>query len=72
MSVKFETIKAGEKLYHITKDRWLGWDYWIVLVKSVDLEKRTAIISWNCNPEREVDDQYFKRSCIRRQPKKGK
>jgi hypothetical protein len=70
MSVKFETLKAGDVLYDVTRERWSGWSYWLVKVKAVDFAKRTAIISWNNNPDREVNDRYFKKARIRRKPKR--
>lgn len=55
MSVRFDTVRAGDVLYdvrrepmgHVKMSRW-GW--YRVEVESVDHEKGEAMCSWNGNP----------------------
>lgn len=61
----FERVKAGDVLYDVHREKMgnttmsrLGC--WVVRVLSVDYEKKTARISWNDNPVREVTWRYFK------------
>lgn len=76
MSVKFSTVKAGDKLYDVhseqmgnTTMRRMGW--WPIRVISVDHEARTAMVSWNGNPARRWFARDFEKSNVRRSiPKK--
>lgn len=57
MAVRFETVKAGDVLYDVHREKMghttmsrLGW--WRVVVKSIDHAKGVAWCSWNGNPPR--------------------
>ena len=56
MAIKFERIEPGMELLDIHRER-MGhttmseWGLWKVRVISVDRAKRTAVVSWNSNPE---------------------
>lgn len=73
MSVKFETIKAGDRLFDVRRatgrDRWLGgskWSTWTLEVLEVDVEKSRALVSWNTNRPEWKPAKYFAQSNIRR------
>lgn len=53
--MKFEKIKAGDRLYDVHSERAGNTTIrrqgvWDVRVISVNPEKRTAVVSWNGNP----------------------
>lgn len=63
-------LKPGDILYEVRREKMgnvnmyrTGW--WEVKIISVDLEKRTAEVSWNGNPPRtflEIDIKPLRRS----------
>lgn len=60
MAIKFEKIEPGMTLLDIHREKMGNttmseWGLWKVLVVSVDREKRTALVSWNHNPQRTWD-----------------
>jgi hypothetical protein len=67
---KFETIKDGDTLYDITKDRWHGWTYWIVRVITVHPESRSALVSWNMNAPKEMGEHSLAK--LQRKPRAKK
>ncbi len=57
MTIKFDKIKPGMKLYDGRKRKpneylWSKrkWVYWVVHIKEVDYVNRTVVASWNSNP----------------------
>lgn len=66
MAVKFETIKAGDVLYDVHREKMgnttmSAWGWWRVRVISIDHEKRVAKVSWNTNPPQVKGPSYFAR-----------
>ena len=56
MAIKFEKITPGMTLFDIHRERagnttMTRLGCWEVKVRSVDAEKRTAVVSWNGNRE---------------------
>jgi len=56
MSIKFEKIEAGMKLFDVRKNTRPGiscntnkWNTWPVRIVEVDAEKRKVLASWNGN-----------------------
>ncbi len=73
MSVKFETVKAGDRLYDCHSERaghttMRRMGVWPVYVKEIDTENRRALVSWNGNPAEWKSASYFAGSNIRRCP----
>lgn len=73
--VSFDKIKVGDVLYDVhrttmgnTKMSRLGW--WEVRVFSIDAKNRTAVVSWNGNPQRMYNERSIKR--LRRSKPKEK
>ena len=74
MAVKFETVKAGDRLWDCRMQRMGNTTMrkmgaWPVDVVSVDHEKGEAVVRWNCNAAKKVERDYFK--SLRRTPAKG-
>jgi hypothetical protein len=72
MSVKFETVKAGDVLYDVHGERMGNTTMrrkgvWKVRVLSVEADH--AVVSWNGNPPRKYWPRDFK-SLRRSEPKK--
>lgn len=66
MTIKFEKIAPGMILLDIHREKMGNttmseWGLWKVLVVSVDREKRTALVSWNHNPQRTWDARRLER-----------
>lgn len=73
MSVSFDTLKPGERLYDCHRHRMGSttmqvMGVWYVQVIEVNPSKREALISWNMNPEKWVGESYFRQPAIRRFP----
>jgi len=71
VTVKFETLKAGEVLYDCHNEllgntMCRGMSVWTIVVKSID--GNAAWVSWNGNPDRRESRHYFEQSRIRRAP----
>jgi hypothetical protein len=71
VTVKFETLKAGDVLYDCHNEllgntMCRGMSVWIIVVKSID--GNAAWVSWNGNPDRRESRHYFAQSRIRRAP----
>lgn len=47
--MKFEKIKPGMRLYDVRRFHNGEWEWWPVIVKEVDAEKRRIFASWNYN-----------------------
>jgi hypothetical protein len=75
MAITFEKIQAGmtlwqrgrQKMGNTTMSRAAEWP---VYVKSVDAVERTAIVSWNGNPEQRWFEHQMKRLYTKRMAKK--
>ncbi len=62
MAIKFEKIEPGMELldihrYQMGNTTVREWGKWPVKIKSVDKEKRCAVVSWNGNP----DERWYAR-----------
>lgn len=73
MSVSFDTLKSGERLYDCHRHKMGNttmsvMGIWYVQVIEVNLEERKALISWNSNPDKWVTERYFRDASIRRYP----
>jgi hypothetical protein len=74
MTVKFDQVKPGDVLYDVRREK-MGWTTishtvcWEVVVKSIDYQKREAIVSWNGNPVRKYYVPDIRRLC--RTPPRG-
>lgn len=71
MSIKFEKIVPGMTLYDYHKQRMGNtmmsrMGCWHVRVKSVNAKKRTAIVSWNSNPDEEWFEYQLTRLCAKK------
>ena len=71
MSVKFETLKAGDLLYDCRYElagntTMKRWGVWTIRVVFVDHEKLSAQVSWNGNPARTEWPRYFTKANISR------
>lgn len=66
MAIKFEKIEPGMTLLDIHHEKMGNttmseWGLWKAVVVSVDREKRTALVSWNHNPQRTWDARRLER-----------
>ena len=66
MAIKFEKIEPGMVLLDIHREKMGNttmseWGLWKVLVVSVDRAKRTALVSWNHNPQQTWDARRLER-----------
>jgi hypothetical protein len=71
--IKFEKIKAGDELWDYHSERagnttMRRWSNWRVEVRSVDAVARTAVVSWNGNPDQTWTCYRLER--LRRKPGK--
>ncbi len=75
MTVKWETVKAGDTLWDVHSERegnttLRRMGSWAVEIVSIDHERGSAVVRWNSNEPKQWDRKLIER--LRRSPYKSR